>query len=137
VRQPSTTPAPAAAAPATPAPPDAAAPDRSARAPGSPVRQPSTEPAQQVATTPAAPAAAAPNQPTGDAQLKEIQQLLTMMNYDPGPADGKAGRKTRDAIAAFQRSQKLPVDRRPSAALLESLRKATGADTPDWTPGHF
>ena len=68
---------------------------------------------------------------------KQIQELLAMLSYDPGSTDGKVGRKTSDAIAAFQRSQKLPVNRRPSAALLEALRKAAGADAPDWTPGHF
>ncbi|MGO4726232.1 peptidoglycan-binding domain-containing protein [Inquilinus sp. 2KB_23] len=108
-------------------------PESTATAPGAPPRRVAAVPAQ-----PAAPAApAAPDQPATDSQLKEIQQLLGMMNYDPGAADGRMGRKTGDAIGGFQRSQKLPVTRRPSAALLEALRKAAGADAPDWTPGHF
>ncbi|OWJ61410.1 peptidoglycan-binding domain-containing protein, partial [Inquilinus limosus] len=86
---------------------------------------------------PAAPAAPAPAQPAGDAQVREIQQLLTMMNFNAGPADGKLSRQTRNAIASFQRQQKLRVTSRPSPALLDALRKAAGADTPDWTPGHF
>jgi peptidoglycan hydrolase-like protein with peptidoglycan-binding domain len=63
--------------------------------------------------------------------------LLTMMNFDAGPANGKLSRQTRNAIASFQRQQKLRITSRPSPALLEALRKAAGADTPDWTPGHF
>ncbi|WP_342241006.1 peptidoglycan-binding domain-containing protein [Inquilinus sp. OTU3971] len=113
------------------------------RAPGSPpptAARPA--PQQQVAAVPAAPAApaepAAPaSQPAGDAQLREIQQLLTMMNYNAGPVDGRLSRQTRNAIAAFQRQQKLRVTSRPSPALLEALRQAAGAETPDWTPGHF
>ncbi|KGM30196.1 hypothetical protein P409_34520 [Inquilinus limosus MP06] len=64
-------------------------------------------------------------------------ELLTMMNFNAGPADGKLSRQTRNAIASFQRQQKLRVTSRPSPALLDALRKAAGADTPDWTPGHF
>ncbi|MGK9170882.1 peptidoglycan-binding protein, partial [Inquilinus limosus] len=119
-------------------------PERSATAPGSPPRRGAAEPAAQPQQSAAAPATAAPaappaaqSQPAGNAQIKEIQQLLTMMNYDAGPVDGQLGSKTRNAIGAFQRRQKLPVTRQPSAGLLEALRKAAGAETPDWTPGHF
>ncbi|MGK9235241.1 peptidoglycan-binding domain-containing protein, partial [Inquilinus limosus] len=109
--------------------------------PASPPRrgaaEPAAQPPQQTAAAPATAPPAGPGQPAGDAQIREIQQLLTMMNYDAGPADGQLGSKTRNAIGAFQRRQKLPVTRRPSAELLEALRRAAGAETPDWTPGHF
>lgn len=120
---------PPAAAPAEPAD------TRPATAGPAPRRQ-ATAPA-----TTASPPTQAPEAPAatggGDAQLKQIQQFLAMLNYDPGPADGQMGRKTGNAIAAFQRSRKLPVDRQPSNALLEALRQAAGANAPDWTPGHF
>jgi peptidoglycan hydrolase-like protein with peptidoglycan-binding domain len=99
------------------------------------VQTASVPPAAREPAAPSVPAAA--SEPPGAAQLKEIQQLLTMMNYDAGPADGELGGKTRNAIGAFQRKQKLPVTGRPSAELLQALRQAAGAETPDWTPGHF
>jgi localization factor PodJL len=38
------------------------------------------------------------------ALVKKIQDLLTAQGYDPGPADGVDGPKTREAIRAFQRT---------------------------------
>ncbi|MGK9165591.1 SEL1-like repeat protein [Inquilinus limosus] len=60
-------------------------------------------------------------------EIEEIQRLLARLNFDPGPADGRIGPRTRAAIAAFQRSLDLPVTRRPSAALLEALHTAAQA----------
>src|SRR5690606_18234664 len=37
------------------------------------------------------------------ALVREIQTLLAGQGYDPGPADGFAGPKTRQAVRAFQR----------------------------------
>lgn len=53
-----------------------------------------------------------------------IQQLLTDLGYDPGPVDGKPGRRTRAAIRAFQETEGLTTDGKPSAALLTQLRTA-------------
>lgn len=75
---------------------------------------PSPVPATQPAITPERPA-------TG-AQVMEIQQLLVRLNLDAGQPNGRLGRRTRAAIATFQRSQGLPVTGQPSAALLEALR---------------
>ncbi|MEH0022105.1 MAG: peptidoglycan-binding protein [Desulfobacter sp.] len=33
---------------------------------------------------------------------QEIQSLLARLSYDPGPVDGKPGRKTREAVKTFQ-----------------------------------
>jgi len=52
-----------------------------------------------------------------------IQRHLSLLNYDPGPADGKPGRKTRSAIEQFQRNFKLAVDGRPSIKLLAALMR--------------
>lgn len=54
--------------------------------------------------------------------VRSIQSLLAQGGYEPGPADGIAGRQTRDAIARYQRARGLPVTGAPSAALLKRLR---------------
>ena len=41
---------------------------------------------------------------------KQIQLLLTYLEYDPGPIDGLDGSKTRDAVKAFQAAESLTVD---------------------------
>jgi peptidoglycan hydrolase-like protein with peptidoglycan-binding domain len=43
-------------------------------------------------------------------RIAEIQAGLAELGYDPGPVDGLLGRKTRDAIMAFQKDQGLTVD---------------------------
>jgi hypothetical protein len=42
--------------------------------------------------------------------VRSIQKELTGQHYDPGPLDGVFGRKTRDAVKAFQRAHGLVVD---------------------------
>jgi len=60
---------------------------------------------------PVDPAWAAPADSTASIdQIKVItrtQQILGKMGYDAGPADGKMGKKTHDAIAAFQKDHGL------------------------------
>jgi peptidoglycan hydrolase-like protein with peptidoglycan-binding domain len=41
--------------------------------------------------------------------MMKIQQALKDKGFDPGPVDGKAGPKTRDAIRAFQKANNLHV----------------------------
>jgi peptidoglycan hydrolase-like protein with peptidoglycan-binding domain len=69
-----------------------------------------------------------------DAQLFDVagvQRLLASLGYDPGPVDGAMGRRTRDAIAAFQRDHSLTGPAEPSAGLIVELFKAlfTAKDT--------
>lgn len=42
--------------------------------------------------------------------IKQIQSLLTYLEYDPGPIDGLDGANTRDAVKAFQQAEGLMVD---------------------------
>ncbi len=42
--------------------------------------------------------------------VKDIQQALKELGYDPGPIDGIRGRKTLKAIKAFQQDKSLVVD---------------------------
>jgi hypothetical protein len=53
-----------------------------------------------------------------------IQRALARRGYDPGPADGLMGMRTRRAIRKFQQDQGLKVDGEPSVALLAVI---TGA----------
>lgn len=39
-----------------------------------------------------------------DLSVRQIQEMLNALGYDAGPADGIEGRRTRNAIAAFQQS---------------------------------
>lgn len=51
-----------------------------------------------------------------------IQNALAAAGYNPGPADGIMGRKTRRAIRAYQSARKIPVTGQPSADLLRELQ---------------
>jgi outer membrane murein-binding lipoprotein Lpp len=42
--------------------------------------------------------------------VKQIQAALLNAGYDPGPVDGKMGKKTRQAIRDFQAAHNLTVD---------------------------
>ena len=87
------------------------------------------------AIAPARAAAAVDDRPL----IASIQELLTTLGYDTGPADGKMGRRTRRAITAFQRKAKLPADGQPSEALYRRLtqalnRGASGSHTASGRP---
>ena len=88
-----------------------------------------TAPAPAAATPPPPPVPATPGT-SGDtaevARNKEIQTLLGRLGFDPGPADGTIGEKTRDAIRSYQKELSLPVDGEPSDDLLQHLRKIIG-----------
>lgn len=60
--------------------------------------------------------------------LAEIQRLLSRSGFEPGPADGKIGRKTRDAISRYQRQTGLDATGEPSLDLLRSLRKQVSSN---------
>ena len=50
-----------------------------------------------------------------------MQRLLAELGYDPGPADGVMGPRTRAAIRAFQTTVGLPADGRLSNSLLTAF----------------
>lgn len=58
--------------------------------------------------------------------IPQVQRLLKALGYDPGPADGKTGARTVEAIKEFQRREKLPVDGRVSPTLLKALEARKG-----------
>jgi len=52
--------------------------------------------------------ASRPGTPVRDpAKIKKIQQALMDKGFDPGPIDGVAGTKTREAIRSFQKANNL------------------------------
>jgi membrane-bound lytic murein transglycosylase B len=61
----------------------------------------------------------------------ELQTLLAQRGYEVGEADGVIGRKTREAVRAYQRSQGLPPDGFATQSLLARLRQSpTSASQP-------
>lgn len=58
--------------------------------------------------------------------MREIQDLLARLRFDPGVADGMPGPRTQSAIRRFQRANGLKEDGQPSQALLDRLRRAAG-----------
>ena len=46
---------------------------------------------------------------TGEA-VRELQQALEGLGYDPGPVDGQFGARTEDAVKAFQTAQGIAAD---------------------------
>ena len=55
-----------------------------------------------------------------------IQISLTNLGYDPGPVDGVYGRRTADAISAYQYNNQLPVTGQPSPAVYQHMRQSGG-----------
>ena len=53
--------------------------------------------------------------------ITKVQSILTDMGYDTGPADGRIGARTRDAVKAFQKKAGMPVDGQISTELLKKL----------------
>lgn len=58
------------------------------------------------------------------AGVRELQRLLRRLGFDPGPADGAAGARTRDAIMAFERSVGRRVTGAATQPVLNAARRA-------------
>lgn len=58
-------------------------------------------------------------------QVRKVQELLAELNFTPGPADGAFGRRTKDAVAAFQGAYL--VDGIVDAVTLKALEVAVNA----------
>lgn len=64
----------------------------------------------------------APKKPNAQ-YTREAQQLLTDLGYDPGPVDGDYGRRTADAVKAFQRDVGITQDGWIDQYLISVLRR--------------
>ncbi len=69
----------------------------------------------------AAPAMAA----LGKNEIRELEDLLDHLGFDPGPVDGVLDARTRTAIKDYQDFAALPVTGRASRGLLDELRGVT------------
>jgi peptidoglycan hydrolase-like protein with peptidoglycan-binding domain len=67
-------------------------------------------------------------------RIKELQQGLAELGYDPGPADGFLGQKTRKAIMAFQKDHDLVVDGKYSGLLLFKVNVERNVAKEEATP---
>ena len=68
--------------------------------------------------------------PVSRRTIAEIQRLLARLDFAPGTADGVLGRKTVQAISAYQGMAGITVDGKPSAALLDELREVARITKP-------
>ncbi|MCZ8375056.1 MAG: peptidoglycan-binding domain-containing protein [Beijerinckiaceae bacterium] len=88
-----------------------------------PVQAPAAPPAPVAAKPAETPAAAAPSDPL----LADIQRELARRGFYKGEVHGRPGTATTQAIRDYQFSQRVPVDGRPSEALLKDLQTASRA----------
>ena len=68
---------------------------------------------------------------SGGELIKRVQTGLRKLGYEPGPADGATGRRTRNAVKRFQQRESLGVTGRIDLALLKQVDAAveSGART--------
>jgi peptidoglycan hydrolase-like protein with peptidoglycan-binding domain len=72
------------------------------------------------------------------ADVQQVQQMLEMLGYGAGVADGIAGSRTMAALAAFMTEQGLPADAAANAIATASARaiydRDYGGANAEWTP---
>ena len=61
-----------------------------------------------------------------DEGISGVQARLRNLGYDPGPADGELGPRTRAAICAFERALGLEVTGKPEGKTLKKLAEVHG-----------
>ncbi len=66
----------------------------------------------------------------GPARIRRIQELLKRLGYDVGPADGKMGNRTANAIRLFQLQAGLPVNGQASDTVLRLLERRISGNGP-------
>ena len=79
---------------------------------------PAAEPAPSSAAAPLA----APEPLRGE-EVREVQKRLQGFGFNPGPADGVAGRMTAGAVMSYQQSRGQPQTGDIDRELLEQLRQ--------------
>ncbi len=78
--------------------------------------------APTITTQQASTAAARPTASQRDL-IQQAQVILSRLGYDPGPADGLIGPRTRDAVLDFQRKAGMPATGTIDASLIAALSK--------------
>lgn len=79
-------------------------------------------PAARAAAAPPAAKPVAEDRRLTRAEVRELQQLLRRLNFDPGPADGAIGKRTVEAIRLFQKFAGLDADGTATVTLLDEIR---------------
>jgi len=87
---------------------------------------PNTAVEEKISTTPE-PEVVVERSLTRD-EIREIQERLTVIKYKPGPIDGVMGKRTGQAISAYQKAKQLDETGKPSLAVLEALRSDVSED---------
>jgi peptidoglycan hydrolase-like protein with peptidoglycan-binding domain len=82
----------------------------------------------------AIPRRAAPKTTARREVIRDIQSYLSELGYDPGPADGVMGARTRTAMRAYQSHSGLAVSGQPSESLRTALAVDLGYADPDPMP---
>ena len=105
------------AAPAEPAPPVMVAAVQPTALPDARSTVPLAEPAPSSTAPLAAP------EPLRGEEVREVQKRLQRFGFNPGPADGVAGRMTAGAVMSYQQSRGQPQTGDIDRELLEQLRQ--------------
>jgi curli biogenesis system outer membrane secretion channel CsgG len=86
---------------------------------------------------------ASPTLVTDSPRIRQAQEMLRQLGFDPGPVDGVTGAKTRAAIAQFQ-SAKMPsteasgrLDEPTFAALKSAVAEPAKSPAPQIAPSQF
>ncbi len=58
-------------------------------------------------------------------EIRELEDLLAQLGFDPGPVDGVLDAQTRTAIKGYQNLAALPVTGQASGDLLDEVRSVT------------
>lgn len=119
IAPPVTAPPVVAETPVAPAPPVMVAAAQPTVVPDTTPVAPAPEPAPSSA---AAPAATAPDPLVGE-EIREVQKRLQGFGFNPGPADGVAGRMTATAVMAYQQSRGQAQTGDIDRDLLDQLRQ--------------
>jgi peptidoglycan hydrolase-like protein with peptidoglycan-binding domain len=61
--------------------------------------------------------------------VRQVQEALKDKGFDPGPVDGKMGRKTQEALRSFQQSKNLKATGRLDAQTRQELGIAQGSQS--------
>jgi Putative peptidoglycan binding domain len=67
-------------------------------------------------------------------EVKDVQQALTTLGYDPGAVDGNFGAKTKFAVGEFQRAHNLTDDGVVGASTAKAINDAIAAESTGTTP---
>jgi len=121
-------PPPVAAAPTEPAPAVMVAAAQPTVLPDAASTAPAAEPAPSSTAAPVAP------EPLRGEEVREVQKRLQGFGFNPGPADGVAGRMTASAVMSYQQSRGQPQSGEIDRDLLEQLRQDPAPQVAQLTP---